>query len=223
MKQFVSRHRERIVMGILAAALLILGIPQIPRTAGRLAAGFDRKDDLKPSELRGAAEQAERLARDLADPQGSLRGGLLRLKIGLPSTGPADEEALKKAAADLEQGLARVPADAQAWAALAHADLALSRPEAAAKALSAGLFASHADPYLNPSWCVLGVALWPVLGEPDQARIATEIRWAWRDHRPLILTLASTDAHYSSVLRASLDESERAEFDRRLQASGGAP
>lgn len=161
----------------------------------------------------------------LAVPQllrsaGRIEAGLLRLKQALPTGGPADPALLEKAAADLERGLAREPADARAWAALSHADLALDRPEAAAKALSAGLFASRADPYLNPSWCVLGLALWPRLEPSDQARIGEEIRWAWRDRRPLILTLARTGEAPAGLIRDALGEAERTEFDRRLQAPG---
>lgn len=205
-------------MGLLAAGLLLLAVPQIIRSGNRLAAGLDFREEVKPAELRRAAEQAEALDTALADPQGSLRGGLLRLKLALPTGGAADKAELEKAVADLEQGLSRMPADGRAWAALSHADLALDHPEAAAKALSVGLFAAKADPYLNPSWCVLGVALWPRLDASDQARIAEEIRWAWRDRRALVMALASADAPSTLLVRNSLDDAQKAEFDQRLQA-----
>ena len=216
----MSQPRERILLACLAAGLFLFGLPQLLRSTGRLKAGIESKQEVPPARLNRAAEQAEALDAALADAQGSLRGGLLRLRQALPTGGSADRPALEKAAEDLERGLARSPADGQAWAALSHADLALDRAAAAAKALSAGLFTAHADPYLNPSWCVLGVALWQYLDPAEQVRIADEIRWAWRDRRALILALARTDAPSATLLRNTLDVADRDEFDRRLQAPG---
>lgn len=220
MKSPFSQPRERILLGILATVLLLVGIPQTIRSAGRQIARIDSKEEVKPAELPRAAERAEALDSALGDPQGSLHGGLLRMRLGLPPGGAIDKPQLEKAAADLERGLMRAPADGQAWAALAHADLVLDRPEAAAKALSAGLFTTHADPYLNPSWCVLGVTLWPQLGMAEQARISEEIRWAWRDRRVLVLSLARADAVSAGLLRNALTETDRSEFDLQLQAAG---
>jgi hypothetical protein len=208
-------------MGLLAASLLILGIPQLYRSVGRLEAGLDSSEEVKPEELRRAAEQAEALDIALADPRGSLRGGLLRLRLALPTGGPPDRAELESAAADLERGLSRSPADAQAWAALGHTDLALDRPEAAVKALSASLFASRTDPYLNSSWCILGISLWPLLDDEGKARISQEIRRAWRDRRALVLTWARADAQYAVLLRNALENSEKAEFDLRLRSASG--
>ena len=205
-------------MAILAAGLIILGVPQLLLSTSRKDAGLeaDSKDLAARDRL---ADQAEALAAAAGDPQSSIRGGLLRLELAFPQDAAPDRAVLEKAALDLESGLSRAPANARAWAALSHADLSLGHPDAAAKALSAGLFSGQSDPALNPSWCVLGLALWPHLEAPQQARIAEEIRWAWRDRRPLIQTLAHTDADSAARLRAVLDPGARDEFDRLLQDS----
>ncbi|PKU24452.1 hypothetical protein CWS72_11430 [Telmatospirillum siberiense] len=157
----------------------------------------------------------------LGDPQARIRAGLLQFRLSL-STGPdivlERRRALAKAIDDLRDGLARAPADARAWTALAHALLATGELEKGKLAFRTALLTAFYEPTLTLWRCQLGLGLWPLLDDADRRLVANQVRWAWTSQPADLVGLAKI-ANHAVVIAAVLDQdpAEKKAFEKALR------
>jgi hypothetical protein len=194
----------------LALAILALGVPQFADSALRLYAG--EADDVTggegPASRQSAAATAAMLeAIDgwLGDPRARIRAGILRLRLA-SATGAAREPQpaeLAHGIADLDDGLARAPGDAFAWAALAQGQLASGDWEAARRALEASMRLAGYEPGLSIMRAALGLRIFFLLSEDDRRLWADQVRLAW-DRHPAELLAIARDAEFAALLKRAL-------------------
>lgn len=153
------------------------------------------------------------------DPQARIRAGLLHFRLSLPggSGFSPDAVALQRSIADLRDGLARAPADARAWTALAQAELSAGDLSKGKRAFRMALLTALFDPSLTLRRCQLGLALWTVLDREERELVASQLREAWSRQPDALLGLAKF-ARNADVIFAALekDEGQRAAFEKAL-------
>jgi hypothetical protein len=154
------------------------------------------------------------------DPHAEIRAGLLRLRLSFPSRSDLlpDPFALSRSIADLESGLARAPADAKGWLALAHAQLSVGDLVRGKRAFRTSLLMALYDPTLMVWRCQLGLGLWPMLDTDDRQLVANQLRMAWTRQPAELMGLAK-GGNNAAVIAAALDQDpvERAAFEKALK------
>lgn len=214
---------ERVILAGIAAALLMLGVPQTAESLLRLAGGLDSEaagilpDQMRPLMSHRAA-QLESLDEEFGDPQARLNAGLLRLRLAVRTDAPLDRDMARAAIDDLRQGLARAPAAPLAWTALAHAELALADRAAARKALGLSLATAPYDPALTLSRCLVGLALWDDLSEDERQQIRPQVAEAWSAQPAGLLDLAHIGAQGALIASILEGSGQRELFEQALSA-----
>ena len=199
----------KLVAGGLGLALLALGLFQAGPAVLRLYAewGIDPRAPVT-AESAAAMRAGIRLlvAADdwFGDPRARIRAGLyeLRLAEAGDAEGAVDHDGVARAVADLNAGLARVPADPLAWAALSDGRLVVADRSGAAAALEASILLGPNEPELVLSRSTLAVALWPDLDAEGRQLAATQLRLAWDHDRTAVLALARIGGNVVPVMVA---------------------
>jgi hypothetical protein len=194
------------------------GIDSTTRLYGAVDQNVAATDDAET--LRTVAATAESIDGWLWAPQARIRAGLLYFRLSMSGRpdGVPDRVALDKAVVDLGEGLARAPADAKAWMALAQAQLATGNLEMGKQAFRTSLLIALYDPSLLFWRCQLGLGLWPLLGEDDQRLVASQLRFAWARQSTELLALAQ-GGNNAAVIAAALDQdpAERDAFEKAFR------
>ena len=214
---------DKAAFALIAVGIAVLGVPMAADSIVRLYAGVqqDRPPVNDPRALVGIAadaRQMELLDDRFDDARARIEAGLLQLRVAIGTApGPLDPESLTRAVDNLDRGLARAPADARAWTALAYALTSFGDRAKAAKSLGMALYLSQYDPTLTVPWCELGLELWPDLSPDDQRKVARQIQVAWSGHRKEVIAMARA-SNFTPLISASLAENpaERADFDQAV-------
>jgi hypothetical protein len=151
-------------------------------------------------------------------------GAVLLAMAGPLEGGPAaSRRRLDGAAARLRAGLARAPADAQAWHLLASASLALQHPDDAARALRMSFRADPHTAQLSNARTLLGVKLWDRSDHDLRAAVLREMQTLFRldpvrgiraalrtGSLPLLRAALADDPGDAQALEIFLEEHHRA-------------
>lgn len=208
-----SRIARRLSLA-LAAGLLLWGVPQTAASLLRVYAdAWAAPASFETTEARASALWRVRMLKTASwfgDPKALVDAGVLELRLALaPKEGsPPDDGELGRAASDLAAGLARRPADAMGWAALAHARLALAEGKKAAAAFKTAVLL---DPYgraLVPWRSELGLRLWWML-DGDGRRLLYEQLAALWDQEPKTLLALARRREYATVITIALAQDPR--------------
>jgi hypothetical protein len=202
---------------IIAVALLWLGIPQAAGAIVRLYCGGDAITSAplaEPAGTRAVAAILDRTDERLGDPQARLSAGIARVFVAFAAGAGQrlDREELARAITDLVDGLTRAPANAVAWAALAHAQLALGDEEKARQAFRMSLLLASYEPRLALWRSEIGLELLDKLDDGERCLWSQQVRIAW-DHswdgsRAELLALARKPI-FAMGLRAGLASDPR--------------
>jgi hypothetical protein len=219
--------KTRIIPAGLALLLLALGLSQTADSVFWLMTG-DSPDQLgkeSPASPDLAAKNAVLLERADAwfgDPKARIRAGILRLRLlGAPGVIQINPMELARATDDIAAGLARAPANAFAWAALAQAEIAAGNGAGAKRAFTTSLLVADHDPDLSLWRCELGLRLWPLLDGDDRDMWNDQVRLAWDRQRTGLLSLARRDAAFIPPIRIALtsEPAQLAAFENELNRS----
>lgn len=225
----VDRLNSKILPAILALGLLALGIPQTGGSILWLMTG-DTPDQLgaaSPDSVAKAARNAALLERAdtwFGDPKARIRAGILLLRIATTNpdgTANISKPELDRALNDLRNGLARAPANALGWTALAQASLAAGDRPGARSALTTSLLIDDYDPDLSLWRCTLGLALWSDFNEDDRRMWNDQVNMAWHKHPEDVVALAHQNYGYVLLIRSSMlsDRTQLSEFDNYFKNS----
>ncbi|HEY3917056.1 MAG TPA: hypothetical protein VGL83_04655 [Stellaceae bacterium] len=194
------------LLALLAAALLLLGLPRLIDTALVLATATTASD---PAAARREAASLEGIDRWWHDPFARIRAATLRFQsaAGTPGADPAE---IERAIDDFQSGLARAPADPQAWLLLALAryqDHDLAGAQLAWR--SSVLIAPYA-PALLLARAETALKLWPAL-DPDDRQLAEEqIRMAADHQFDGLVALARASEDPTPIMNALDGDPDRA-------------
>jgi hypothetical protein len=199
----------KLIAGGLGLALLALGLVEAGPAVLLLYAewGIDPRAPVT-AESAAAMRAGIRLlvvADDwFGDPRARIRAGLyeLRLAEAGDAEGAVDRDGVARAVADLNAGLARLPADPLAWAALSDGRLVATDRSGAAAALKASILLGPNEPELALSRSTLSLALWPDLDAEGRQLAAAQLRLAWDRDRAAVLALARTGGNVVPVMIA---------------------
>lgn len=171
--------------GLLAAALLGGGVPRLVAAVAGLA-GEPALALIQAGE-RPTAAGIERIVDGRAtalawapDGRAEVEIGAVLLAMSEPADAAPSRRLLEGAAARLRAGLARAPADAQAWHLLAAASVAQGRADEAVRALGMSF---RADPHtvrFGNARILLAVQLWRGLDGALQVAVLRELQTSFR-------------------------------------------
>ena len=216
--------KSKALPAALALLLLGLGIPQTVDSVLWLMTGdiSDQPGEASPSSASHAASNAALLEKADAwtgDPRARIRAGVLRLRLATESGSQMDNEQLQQALEDLTEGLARSPANAYGWAALAQAQIASGALVKAKQALSTSMLIDDFDPQLSRWRTELGLLLWNELDSDDRRLWNNQVRLVWDTQPNSLVELAKkNDGVYAPLIRFALlaDPARLASFDDAL-------
>jgi hypothetical protein len=223
----VGRLNPKILPVALALGLLALGIPQTGDSVLWLMTGDtpDQPGAASPDSVAEVTRNAALLehADDwFGDPKARIRAGILLMRIATTNpdgTAAVSAPELDRAQNDLTNGLARAPANAIGWTALAQANLAAGDRPRAQAALSTSLLLDNYDPELSLWRCALGIALWSNLDTDERRMWNDQVNMAWRTQPREVVTMARQNGGINTLLiRLALlsDRTQLSEFDRML-------
>ena len=196
------------LIGVLATALLVLGLPQTVDSVIRLYADSSIDIDHIDAANAAAADQAaaalKRAGLLLGDGNARLRAGIIEWRLAPQLEGASAEDRLHAAVADLSAGLSQVPASALGWAELAMASAALGDSTAAIRAWRNSNRLAPYDPQLDLWRAEIGSNLWLALTASDQQTVRQQIIWASRDDRRKVAELAEQHTLLAQIIRTSL-------------------
>jgi hypothetical protein len=215
----LTPQKSKIVPLTLAGALLVLAIPQTTDAILKLYA--DREIQLADAEGGNGQYAAKAVAllqqadNWFDDPEARLDIGLFESELS-GAAGAAiavDGTELTKAVGDLTSGLARSPANAQAWAVLAKDEIERGDVVRATSALRTSLLFDPYNPALAILRCGLGLRLWPSLDNDNRRLIGEQLEFAW-DQLPTNLVLLAKVGNYLPIISGvfAADPSRQAEF-----------
>lgn len=199
----------KVLIGVLATALLVLGLPQTIDSVIRLYADssvdIDHLDVATSSAAAEAVTALHRADRLFGDGNAGLRAGIIERRLAFRSDEVSSQDTLLRAAvADLTSGLSRVPASALGWAELAMAQVTLGDSSAALKAWRNSIALANYDPQLNFWRAEIGVQLWLALTASDQQIARQQILWASRDDPRDVAALAEQHTLLAQIVRTTL-------------------
>lgn len=217
------RLSARLIPALIATVLLLLGVPQaVDSMVWALA-------DSAPDQLGAAGSASDKVAareigllegvdRWVGDPRARIRAGILRLRRAADQPDAAAAAERLHGIADLTSGLARFPASAVGWTALAQAQLAVGNLAAATAAFKASILIDDHDPQLSLWRCGLGLMLWNALGADDRRLWTDQVRETWKTDPAGLVALAHQSGGYATPIRLALilDPNQLAAFDRAL-------
>lgn len=210
----------RLVAGIIAIALLGLGLPQTGATLLRLY-GAAPPSTSSPGEA-AAQHRIDLLKRAdqwFGDPDARISAALLEFRIANRDAqgGSRNAPQLAAAIADFSKGLARAPANPFAWIVLGDARMEAGDRRGAAKALRASiLFGAYELPLSVPR-AELGLALWPDLDGDEQEEVAQQIRLAWRFYpQELVAVAKRSGAAFPAAIALAREPAQLSAFLRAL-------
>lgn len=187
---------SKFAAAVISAGILTLGIPQtIDSLIWRYAGVDDSAAARKAPQWAVAASASSALLQKadtwFDDPAARIRAGLLQLGVAYASTPNApDREWLRRATANLTDGLSRAPASGEAWMMLGYTRLAAGDREGAIRDLRASLLVASFDPALAVDRCQLGLELWPELDSNERRMMSDQVRDAWKYHPRGLVALA---------------------------------
>ncbi|MGE5538422.1 MAG: hypothetical protein ACM30I_07375 [Gemmatimonas sp.] len=205
---------HRIVPLALAAALLLLGVPQLAQSVMRLSAQsgpaavtvYGEGELL--STIPGDPDALEQVDADFGDPEARIRAGIKRFYRAFPDTGGGPDAAeLTHAIADLRAGLARAPANAVAWTILGRAALFAGDADQALRAFRASIRFARYEPGAAMMRLDLAFRLWSSLDEGDRLAVKQQVLSTWRD-RPEQLVTYSRRAGFQQLVMALLADDQ---------------
>jgi hypothetical protein len=214
------RWRASVLPLLLGGVLVGLSLPRLMAEIA-LAPGNHLLDAVP----RGAHLSAGDLQKLIASRRRALAwSGSARIRIDLASTeisaadsasggGAADERTMASALEDLRAGLARAPANPEAWTRAAYAGIALAQPaRRVTPILAMAIETAPVAPGLTFPRLELCFVEWPYLPEPVRALVDRQIRIAWRQSRERLVGLAAATGRKDAV-REALQQGDRAAFD----------
>jgi hypothetical protein len=216
------------VAAVLAAALLWLGVPSLLAELRLLPgrAGYEalrRGERLRPEAVARVLDSREAALRAAERPAARKELGQAHLALGREGGAAAWHDAL--ATEHLRAGLARAPADPDAWSRLAYLRAAAGEPRAAAEALDLSLRTGPYEPGLALDRAAVGLALWDAAGPAARGRIGREFRHALALEPEAFARLALAAGRAGAVREALAGEDGGllARFEALLPGGGGAP
>lgn len=231
-----QRHDPAATWVAAGLAFVLLGLA-LPRFAGEVlvldarqtvtaALGDGREPAPAIARIESAAQrigQAGGLTGDaylMAD-----RGMLLLRRAQAEPPGPERNRLIGAAITATEQGLARNPAQAGAWARLAYMRALLDDRPGAAAALRLSFLAGAVSPQIMASRLSLGLYLLDDLDAEQRSLLARQIRLLWVVQPTALTDIASEpDAQaFLSEALAAMSEADVASFVRRHGTAGPIP
>jgi hypothetical protein len=223
------RLNPKILPAALVLGLLALGIPQTGDSILWVMTGDapDQPAMANPSSVDEAARNAALLERAdnwFGDPKALIRAGILRMRIATTSpdatTPTVSTPELDHAINDLTDGLARAPANAIGWAALAQASIAAGDRPRARTELSTSLVLDEYDPELSLWRTALGLYLWGDFNDDERRMWNDQVNMAWSKNSGDVIALAHQNPIYGLLLRLPMlsDSKRLSEFDHMLKA-----
>lgn len=194
-------------LALLAACLLLLVLPRLADTALLMAS-----DDARPVSPAMASVDAARLEGIdgwWRDPFARIRAATLRFQATATAGNP-DPAEIKHAIDDFQSGLARAPADAQAWLLLALARYQDRDPEGARLALRSSILIAPYDPALLLARAEIGLKLGATLEPDDRQLVSEQIRMAADHQFAGLVTLAQRSDDVTPILNALDGDPDRA-------------
>lgn len=189
-----------------AILLLVLGLPQAIDSVLRLYAGGDASGAAAVS----TAGSLHLVDRWFEDPGARIIAGVRELSAArAASLASPDFDLLSRASDDLASGLAREPASALGWTALAETRIDQGDTAGAVDALHASLLVASYDQSLSLWRSELGFDLWTQLDADDRPRILEQVRVAFDTDPNGLVALARRYPATMIIIRLALfDEPE---------------
>lgn len=216
----IARWSARLLPLLLGGLLLGLSVPRLMAEIALLPG-----NPLLDAVQRGARLSAGDLQKLMESRRRALAwSGAARLRLDLasieilaadsaPGGGAGNDEAMARAAEDLRSGLARAPADPEAWTRLAYAEIARGQPaRRIAPILAMAIETAPVAPELTFARLELCLVEWPYLPQPVRALVDEQIRIAWRQSGERLVALAAATGRKDAV-REALAQGDRAAFD----------
>lgn len=194
-------------LALLAACLLLLVLPRLADTA--LLAASDDAHPASPAAARVDAAWLEGIDSWWHDPFARIRAATLRFQA-TASGGNPDPAEIEHAIDDFQSGLARAPADAQAWLLLALARYQDRDPEGARVALRSSILIAPYDPALLLARAEIGLKLETTLDADDRQLVSEQIRMASDHQFAGLLALAQRSDDVTPILNALHGDPDRA-------------
>lgn len=186
-------------LALLAACLLVLVLPRLADTA--LLVASNDAPPLSPAMASVKAVRLEGIDSWWHDPFARIRAATLRFQA-TASVGDPDPAEIKHAIDDFQSGLARAPADAQAWLLLALARYQDRDPEGARLALRSSILIAPYDPALLLARAEIGLKLDRALDADDRQLVSEQIRMAADHQFAGLVTLAQRSDNVTPILNA---------------------
>ena len=213
----------RMIAGVLAIGLLVLGVPQTVDFLLRLYSGvpevIDGTADLR-SGLEAAANEALLKEADnwMGDASARIGAGILERRLAFRADGRVDVAGLTLARQDIENGLARAPANALAWAELAMAELGLGDLVNAREAWRTSILLASYEPSLNLWRAQIGFQLSSGLAGDDWELLDEQINFSWDQNSQQLVSMAKSDPFTARIIRDAIaaDPERLSDYDRAL-------
>jgi hypothetical protein len=221
--RLVKLSQGRAIAAGLAIALLALGVPQTLDSVLRLYSGlpevFAGTADIHPGPEAAATETLLKDADDwTGDPSARIGAGILERRLAFRGNGQAAVADLTLARQDIENGLARAPANALAWAELAAAELGLDDPVQAKAAWRTSILLASYEPSLNLWRAQIGFQLWLGLVADDRELLNEQIDFSWDQNSRQLVGMAKNDPVLAQIIRGALaqDPERLSAYDRAI-------
>lgn len=222
-----ERRKHRAVAALSLALGVLLLVLSAPRLASelRLFPGsraleqIERNHAANETEIAALIDSRERGLAVLDAPRSHFEIGyaLQRLAEREVGGGPRYHALLDAAAQALRRGLARAPANAFAWTALAHEALEDGAPQRTVMPLiELAIASAPAEPMLALPRLELCLLEEPLPNAADAALRNLQARLAWRQSPRRLAALARATGR-EALLREALAQPDAAEFDRLLR------